>query len=133
MNTRFPLLFDSLASPYPPPVAPLYEKKQDFSALPPISSFAVYAHSVLAFTMHPSFPSPPPPFTVTWLHLMTGLTPAYRIKLISTKQGSVEGGWEGVEEEEAGVGGGGGRGKTTTGGQEKSTAGRRHNKERAAW
>lgn len=37
-------------------------------------------------------PSLHPTFTVTWLHLMTGLTPAYRIKLISTKQGSVEGG-----------------------------------------
>lgn len=58
---------------------------------------------------------------------MTGLTPAYRIKLISTKQGSVEG--EGGEEEEEA---GDGRGWTTTGGQEKSTAGRRHNKERAA-
>lgn len=40
-------------------------------------------------------PSLHPPFTVTWLHLMTGLTPAYRIKLISTKQGSAEGGGRG--------------------------------------
>lgn len=58
---------------------------------------------------------------------MTGLTPAYRIKLISTKQGSWREG-VGEDEEEAG----GGRGKTTTGGQEKSTAGRGYNKEEAA-
>lgn len=68
---------------------------------------------------------PPPPlhplFTVTWHHLMKGLTPAYRIKLISAKQGSVEGGG----------GGSVGTGKTTTGGQERGIAGRRHNKERA--
>lgn len=30
-----------------------------FSALTPISPFVVYAHSVLAFTIHPSSPSPP--------------------------------------------------------------------------
>lgn len=73
-----------------------------------------------------------PLFTVTWLCLMTELTPAYRIKLISTKRGSVEGVW--------GLGGGwrrgrggGGKGRTTTGGQEKSTAGSGHNKEQAAW
>lgn len=73
-------------------------------------------------------PSLHPPFTVTWLHLMTGLTPAYRIKLISTKQGSVEGGGRVKKRKRRG----GGRGNTTTGGQEKSTAGRRHNKEWAA-
>lgn len=50
-------------------------------------------------------PSPSLPFAATWLHLMTGLTPAYRIKLISTKQGPVEGG------------GGDGGVRTTTGGQ----------------
>lgn len=58
VKTRLSLPLDSLASLYPPPVAPCM-KKQDFSALPPISPFVVYAHSVLAFTMHPSFPSPP--------------------------------------------------------------------------
>lgn len=55
-------LWDSLFAPlYPPPVAPLYKKKkkQDFSASAPISTLVVYAHSVLAFTMNPSFPSPP--------------------------------------------------------------------------
>lgn len=35
-------------------------------------------------------PSLHPLFTVTWLHLMMRLTPAYRIKLISTKQGSLD-------------------------------------------
>lgn len=90
-----PLLRESENKIPPPPffwsLFPLLlvEKKQklDCSALPPISTLVVYAHYVLAFTMHPSFPSPP--FTVTWLLLMTRLTPAYRIKLISTKQGLV--------------------------------------------
>lgn len=62
VKTRFSPLLGSLAPPYLPPVAPCMKKKkpkQDFSALPPISPFVVYAHSVLAFTMHPSFPSPP--------------------------------------------------------------------------
>lgn len=46
------------------------------------------------FTLPPTFSL----FTATWLHLNKRLTPAYRIKLISTKQGSVQegcGGWWG--------------------------------------
>lgn len=71
-------------------------------------------------------PSLHPLFTVTWLHLMMRLTPAYRIKLISTKQGSldIDGG------EKCGVVAMG-RGKTTTMGQKKSTAERSHNEKRA--
>lgn len=53
VKTRVSPSLDSLSSPYPPPVGPCM-KKQDFSALRPISPFVVYAHSVLAFTMHPS-------------------------------------------------------------------------------
>lgn len=58
VKTRLSVLFDSVVSLYPPPVATCL-KILYFSALTPISPVVVYAHSVLAFTMHPSFPSPP--------------------------------------------------------------------------
>lgn len=95
--------------------------------------YSLLSNSFVASEVHSSVPSPlsPPPrslFTATWLHLNKRLTPAYRIKLISTKQGLVQegrGGWWGCC-------GGGGKGKTTTGGQERSTARRGHNGEQAA-
>lgn len=59
VKARFCILVDSVVSLYSPPVAPCLKKKLDFYALTPISPFVVYAHSVLAFTNHPSFPSPP--------------------------------------------------------------------------
>ena len=90
LNTRFPLLLESLASPYPTPVAALYEKNRIF---PLCHQFPrLLFMPTLSSLSQCTPPSLHPPFTVTWLHLMTGLTPAYRIKLISTKQGGRVGG-----------------------------------------
>lgn len=63
---------------------PLYEKTGFFR-------FETYFSICCLCSLCPRIHNAPlPPFNVTWLHLMTGLTPAYRIKLISTKQGLVE-------------------------------------------
>lgn len=122
---------DSFAPLYP--VALVQEKntrKLYFSTLPAILPFVVLP--ALSSLSQCTPPTLHPLFTMTWLCLMTELTPAYRIKLISTKRdrwrefGGVGGRWRRGR-------GGGGKGRTTTGGQEKSTAGSGHNKEQAAW
>lgn len=82
---------DSFAPLYPVPL--VQEKNTQENCISPLCQLfcRLLFLPALSSLSQCTPPTLHPLFTVTWLCLMTELTPAYRIKLISTKRGSVEG------------------------------------------